>query len=59
MSQSLAGEGRAWSVQKRNMHKLRGNDDTSCSLQEENEDMQVEGEEVNGGIEEEKVTNHA
>ena len=41
------------------MHKLCGNDDASCSLQEENEDMQVEGEEVNGGIEEGKVTNHA
>jgi len=28
-------------------------------LQEENEDMQVQDDEVNGGIDEEKVTNHA
>lgn len=59
MSQSVVGEGKAWSVQTRNKHKLCG-DDASCILQEENEDMQMEGEEVNGGSEEEKkVTNHA
>ena len=54
MSQSVVGEGKACNVQTRN------NDVPSCSLQEENEDMQVEGEEVNGDSEEEKkVTNHA
>ena len=60
MSQSVVGEGKACNVQTRNKHKLCGNDVPSCSLQEENEDMQVEGEEVNGDSEEEKkVTNHA
>lgn len=59
MSQSVVGEGKACNVQKRNTHKLCGNDYVTCSQQQENDDMQVEGEEVNGGVEEEKVTNHA